>query len=106
MNKEKPKTYNAEFRGSSVKLALGSEQPIAQTASDLGIHPKTLHTWINKYSRPVTLAKTVRTDDPLYEALKRLKQENARLLEEHALLKKAAAYPLTSLRTGLAKEHR
>ena len=36
--------------------------------------------------------KTVRTDDYLYEELKRLKKENARLLEERDLLKKAAAY--------------
>jgi len=36
--------------------------------------------------------KTVRTDEHLYEELKRLKKENARLIEERDLLKKAAAY--------------
>jgi len=34
----------------------------------------------------------VRTDEYLYEELKRLKKENARLIEERDLLKKAAAY--------------
>jgi transposase len=36
--------------------------------------------------------KTVRTDEHLYEELKRLKREIARLTEERDLLKKAAAY--------------
>jgi hypothetical protein len=41
--KQKVKEYSAEFRESSVKLAIGSDQPIAQTARDLGINPNTLH---------------------------------------------------------------
>ncbi|MCO6426695.1 MAG: hypothetical protein J5I83_01220, partial [Nitrosomonas communis] len=42
----------------------------------------------NKYSRPLDQDKAVRTDDHLYEELKRLKKENARLTEERDLLKK------------------
>jgi transposase len=34
----------------------------------------------------------VRTDDHLYDALKRLKKETARLMEERDLLKKAAYF--------------
>lgn len=68
MSQEKPKVYSAEFRESAVKLANESDKPIAQTA------------------------KAVRTDDHLYEELKRLKKETARLIEERDLLKKAAAY--------------
>jgi transposase len=90
--KQKAKIYSAEFRESSVKLAINSDLPIAQTARDLGINPNTLHTWINKYSQPKEQSKTLRTDDHLYEELKRLKKENARLTEERDLLKKAAAY--------------
>jgi len=89
--KQKAKQYSAEFKESSVKLAISSSQPITQTARDLGV-PNTLHTWINKYSQPKELNKTVRTDEHLYEELKRLKKENARLIEERDLLKKAAAY--------------
>jgi putative transposase len=47
--KQKAKTYSAEFRESSVKLALDSDLPIAQTARDLGINPNTLHTWIKEH---------------------------------------------------------
>jgi len=62
-----------------------------------------LHTWISKYSRPVENTKAVRTDDHLHEALRRLKKEVAQLTGERNLLKKAAAYPSASLRTGFAK---
>jgi transposase len=92
MSQEKQKTYTAEFRESAVKLANESAKPIAQTARDLGINENTLHTWISKYSRPVDTTKTARTDDHLYEELKRLKKEVAQLTEERNLLKKAAAY--------------
>jgi transposase len=92
MNQEKQKVYSAEFRASAVKLATESDQSIAQTAKDLGINVKTLHTWISKYSRPKTSDKAVRTDEHLYDELKRLKKEVARLTEERDLLKKAAAY--------------
>jgi transposase len=92
MTQEKPKTYTAEFRESAVKLATESDKPVAQTARDLGINENTLHTWIGKYTHPLETDKSVRTDDHLYEELKRLKKENARLMEERDLLKKAAAY--------------
>ena len=93
MSKEKPKLYPAEFRESSVKLAIESDQPIAQTARELGINPNTLHTWISKYSKPGASQSVVsRTDQHLYDELKQLKKENARLKEERDILKKAAAY--------------
>jgi len=84
--KIKVKIYSAEFRESTVKLANESDKPIAQTARELGVNESTPHTWINKYSRPLEPGKTARTDDPIYEELKRLKKENARLIEERDLL--------------------
>ncbi|PXV73415.1 transposase [Nitrosomonas eutropha] len=53
MIQEKPKVYTAEFRESSVKLAIESDKPVAQTAREIGVNENTLHTWISKYSRPV-----------------------------------------------------
>jgi transposase len=105
MGQEKPKVYTAEFKESAVKLANESSKPIAQTARDIGVNENTLPTWISKYSRAVDNTKAMRTDDHLYEELKRLKKEVAQLTEERNLLKKAAAYPSASLRTGFAKEH-
>ena len=68
-----------------------ADQPIAETARELGVNGNTLHTWIKKYSRP-NEEGSGRTDEHLYEELKRLKKENGRLREERDLLKKAAAY--------------
>jgi transposase len=61
-------------------------------AKELGINVNTLHTWIAKYSNPKTTDKPERTDEHLYDELKRLRKEVTRLTEERDLLKKAAAY--------------
>jgi transposase len=49
MSQPTVKKYPAEFKERAVKLAVESDQPIAQTARDLGINENTLHTWIGKY---------------------------------------------------------
>ena len=46
MSKPAMKGYPAEFKERAVKLAVESDQPIAQTARDLGVNENTLHTWI------------------------------------------------------------
>jgi transposase len=91
MSQPTPRKYPAEFKERTVKLAVESEQSIAQTARDLGVNENTLHTWIGKYHRSVRQEKEVH-DEHLYEELKRLRKENARLKEEREILKKAAAY--------------
>jgi transposase len=90
MNQPPPKKYPAAFKERAVKLAVESEQPIAQTARDLGVNDNTLHTWIGKYHRAERQEKEV-NDEHVYEELKRLRKENARLQEEREILKKAAA---------------
>jgi transposase len=83
--------YPAEFKERAVKLAVESEQSIAQTARELGVNENTLHTWIGKYHRTEHQEKEVQNEH-LYEELKRLRKENGRLKEEREILKKAAAY--------------
>ena len=90
MRKPVMKGYPAAFKERAVKLAVESEQPIAQTARDLGVKENTLHTWIGKYHRVERQEKEVHNAH-LYEELKRLRQENVRLKEERDILKKAAA---------------
>ena len=87
---KKPTIYTPEFRASAIKLALDSDQPIAKTAKELGVNVNTLHTWINKYSQPKVIAE--RTDEHIYDEIKRLKKELARITQERDLLKKATAY--------------
>jgi len=84
MNQPTMRQYPAEFKERAVKLAVESEQPIAQTARDLGVNENTLHTWIGKYHRMERQEKEVH-DEHLYEELKRLRKEKARLKKEHAI---------------------
>jgi transposase len=72
------KKYAAIGKERAVKLAVESEQPIAQTARDLGGNENTLHTWIGTYHRVERQDKQGH-DEHLYEELKRLRKENARL---------------------------
>ena len=84
--KRKLKSYSAEFKERAVKLTVETNQPIAQTARDLGVNENTLHTWLTKYHR--SGAKQAKVDaSHLYDELKQLKKENARLKEERDILK-------------------
>lgn len=47
MSKQQNNSYSAEFKVLSIKLALESNQPIVQTARDLGVKVNTLHSWVN-----------------------------------------------------------
>jgi transposase len=91
MSQPTMRKYPAEFKERAVKLAVESDQPIAQTARDLGVHENTVHTWIGTYHHAERQAKEV-NDAHLSEELKRLRKEHARLKEERDLVKKAAAY--------------
>ena len=93
MSKKKPNHYTAEFRESTVKLALESDQPVSTVAEELGVNPNTLHTWISKYRGPQNTPGVGRAEDEhLYDELKRLRKKNKRLMEERDILKKAAVY--------------
>jgi transposase len=91
MSQPTTRKYPAEFKERAVKLAVASDQPMAQPARALGVNENTLHTWIGTYHRAERPEKVV-NDEHLDEALKRLRTENARLTEERDIFKKAAAY--------------
>jgi len=91
MSQPMTKKYSAAFKERAVKLAVESDQPIAQRARDLGVNENTLHTWIGKYHRTERQEQEV-NDEHVYAELQRLRKENARLKEEREILKKAAAY--------------
>ena len=92
MSEKKAKTYTAEFKESAVKLAVESDKPATETARELGVNVNTLHTWIARYHRPKAASKPQKNDEHIYDELKRLRKENAKLKEERAILKKAAAF--------------
>lgn len=90
--KKKPVEYTAEFRESAVKLAVESDQPVAQTAKELGVNKNTLYTWIGQYHRPAKKQRSKVAEEHIYDEVKRLRLETRRLKEERDILKKAAAY--------------
>src|SRR5262249_50773787 len=72
------KKYSAAFKERAVKLAVESDQPMAPTARDLGVNKNTLPTWMGQYHRAERQEKEG-NDEHVYEELKRLRKENARL---------------------------
>lgn len=96
MSHKKYNSYTNEFKEEAVKLAVESNQPVAQTARELGVNTNTLHTWLRKYhsqQEAGTTGSLSKVNDPhLYEELKQLRKENATLKEEREILKKAAAF--------------
>lgn len=92
MNKRKVSQYTIDFKQSSSKLAAESDQPISQTASELGINPSTLYAWVKKYE-PITNSKSLVTaPDTAQAELLALRKKLARVEQERDILKKAAAY--------------
>lgn len=85
-------SYSSEFKQDAVKLAVESDQSVAQTAKDLGVNPNTLYTWISKYHQSETPTNKGSGEKHPYEELKLLRREIAQLKEERDILKKAAAY--------------
>lgn len=90
MSSRKYKQYPAEFRESSAKLALESDQPISQTARELGITASKLYCWIKVYSGSEGIPSSIK--ESTAEEVKRLKKELSRVTLERDILKKAAAY--------------
>src|SRR5262245_11099601 len=92
MNQPTMRKYLAELKERAVTLAVDSDQSMAQTARDLGMHEHTLPTWIGTYHRAERQEKEVH-DAHLYEKLTRLRKDNARLQEERDIFKMAILLP-------------
>lgn len=90
MSKPKSKSairYSEEFKKSSVKLAITTDQALSQTAENIGVSKVTLRNWISKYSGDENGSEINYLDE-----IKRLKKELQQARLERDLLKKAAAY--------------
>jgi len=93
MPDKKAKPYPLEFKESAVKLAIGSTNPVAQTARELGINVNTIHTWIRQYSKPKDPTNMQEREmNYHFDEVKQLKKELTKVTQERDLLKKAAAY--------------
>lgn len=63
MTKRQVTHYPSEFKESSAKLAVDSNESVAQIAKNLGLHAATLHGWIAKYY-PKTISPLYRLSMP------------------------------------------
>lgn len=84
------KRYSEEYKAEAVKLVTERQLSVAVAAADLGIGKSTLDKWLRTVR--VRKAAGVELTPNELEELKRLRKENRILREEHAILKKAAAY--------------
>ena len=94
--KRKPyKTYTREFKLEAVRMMEQTNRPPAEIAMELGIRRNQLYKWKEQLENKGKSAFSDKRGRPSKEdqsALTTLKQENVRLKEENAILKKAAAY--------------
>jgi transposase len=93
------KGYSEDFRREAIRLVDSDTKPIAQIARDLGINPETLRIWHQQAhglkpqpEPPETVRASRGVVASLEDENRRLKRENARLLEEREILKKATAF--------------
>jgi transposase len=85
------RSYTREFKVSAVKLVNHEGYTVTEAAQSLGVEPQNVRNWIKEVGHEVGKAPS---DEPsrLREELRKLRQENKRLLMEREILKKAAAY--------------
>lgn len=82
--------YTREFKVSAVKLVNEQGYSIAEAARSLGVDPASVRGWVVKFCSEPGLAPS--GDGAMAAELQRLRKENARLLIEREILKKAAAF--------------
>ena len=82
--------YSREFKLSAVKLVNEQGYSTAEAAKSLGIDAGNVRDWVKQFAGAPEAAPT--EHGALKAELRRLRQENARLLMERDILKKAAAF--------------
>lgn len=90
--KKNGRRYSEEFKREAVRLAASGTRPIAQIASELGIHHGTLRLWRQRAHEAAAENSDHRTLPSLEEENRRLRRELEILREEREILKKATAF--------------
>ena len=85
------KKYTREFKVSAVKLVNEQGYSPAEAGKSLGVDPANVRNWVERLgAKEEGLAPA--GEGALQAELRRLRKENARLLMEREILKKAAAF--------------
>ena len=82
--------YTLEFKRSAVQLVHQQGYSVPEAAKSLGVDDRSVRDWVEKFSKQDGLAPV--GDGAMAAELRRLRKENARLLMERDILKKAAAF--------------
>ena len=82
--------FTREFKVSAVRLVNRQGYSIVQAAESLGVDRGSVRDWVKQLSSEDALGPA--GDGALQAELRRLRAENARLLMERDILKKAAAF--------------
>ena len=82
--------YTREFKLSAVKLVNEQGYSPVEAAKSLGVDPNSVRDWVEKLSADAGVAPG--GEGALKAELRRLRKQNAQLLMEREILKKAAAF--------------
>jgi transposase len=82
--------FAREFKLSAVKLVNEQGYSPAEAAKSLGVDAGNVRNWVEKFSAEAGVAPS--GEGALKAELRRLRKENARLVTEREILKKAAAF--------------
>lgn len=82
--------YTREFKVSAVKLVNEQGYSVPEAAKSLGVDPACVRGWVTKFSSEPGLSPS--GDGAMAVELRRLRKENARLVIEREILKKAAQF--------------
>ncbi|HSL06160.1 MAG TPA: transposase, partial [Nitrospiraceae bacterium] len=98
MPAETRRQYTEEFKREAVRVVRESAHPVAQVARDLGISDNMLYRWCAQHRQAEAHDTTRAAQRTEAEALRRVKWELARVIQERDFLQRAAA--------GFARESR
>ena len=97
-------TYTKQFKIEAVKLWYNSEKSVEQIAESLGMSKRSLHRWRSEFRADPDQAFPGKGEQKERDAeVRRLKKDLRQAQMENEILKKAAAIPSTSLRTGFMR---
>ena len=87
-----PARYTDEYKQQALELWRASGRSASQVATELGIRPPLLYRWARTERLPAAPAsgqKRLRSVEELEAEIRRLRGENAKLLEQREVLKKS-----------------
>jgi len=87
--RRKRRSHSEELKREAVKLVFDQTLSIAETATNLGLHPNLLRSWKQRFE--AEKEGVLLTEDERME-MARLRTENQRLRMERDILKKATAF--------------